>query len=109
MSKIVENLESMLARGQDSALLRFSLGNAYLNAAEPHKAALHLRVAVRQDPKYSAAWKLLGKALSEDQEIAGAIDAYRTGIEVAESRGDIQAAKEMKVFLKRLEKLSGSI
>jgi hypothetical protein len=31
-----------------------------------------------------------------------AADAYRRGIEVAERRGDQQAAKEMRVFLKRI-------
>jgi len=30
--------------------------------------------------------------------------AYTQGIAVAERRGDIQAAKEMRVFLKRLER-----
>ena len=33
-----------------------------------------------------------------------ALDAYRRGIEVAERRGDKQAAKEMTVFAQRLEK-----
>ncbi len=35
-----------------------------------------------------------------------AISAFEKGIEVAEGRGDIQAAKEMKVFLKRLARKS---
>ena len=29
---MIENFERMLASGQDNALLRFSLGNAYLQA-----------------------------------------------------------------------------
>ena len=33
---------------------------------------------------------------------AGALSAYEKGISVAEAKGDIQAAKEMKVFAKRL-------
>jgi len=33
-----------------------------------------------------------------------AIDAYQNGIRVAEERGDKQAAREMAVFLKRLQK-----
>ena len=62
---IVDNLEAMLARGQDSALLRYSLGGEYLKLNQPDKAAEHLRQAVDKDPKYSAAWKLLGKALAD--------------------------------------------
>ena len=30
--------------------------------------------------------------------------AYRDGIAAAEARGDLQAVKEMRVFLKRLER-----
>jgi hypothetical protein len=51
-----------------------------------------------------AAWKLYGKALTEAGESGAAIEAYRQGIAVAERRGDRQAAKEMAVFLRRLEK-----
>jgi predicted Zn-dependent protease len=101
---IVANLEAMLARGQDSALLRYSLGGEYLKLDQPDKAAEHLRQAVAKDPKYSAAWKLLGKALADSGRKEEAIKAYEDGIKVAEEKGDKQAAKEMTVFLKRLQK-----
>jgi predicted Zn-dependent protease len=101
---IVDNLEAMLARGQDSALLRYSLGGEYLKLNQFDKAAEHLRQAVEKDPKYSAAWKLLGKALADAGRHDEAIKAYEDGIKVAEEKGDKQAAKEMAVFLKRLHK-----
>lgn len=100
---IVENLEAMLAAGREDALLRFSLGNAYLKE-QPALAAEHLGRAVALDPGYSAAWKIYGKALAADGREDEAKDAYRSGIAAAERKGDIQAAKEMKVFLRRLEK-----
>lgn len=100
----VERFEEMLASGKDSALLRFSLGMQYLKAGEAARAAAHLRSAVSQDPAYSAAWKLLGKALEESGDAAAAAEAYRSGIAAAEKRGDKQAAKEMAVFLRRLER-----
>jgi Tfp pilus assembly protein PilF len=99
---MIEQLEALLAKGQDNALLRFGLGNAYLKAGNPARAAEHLYAAVRHDPGYSAAWKALGRALAEAAQIDEAIAAYREGIRVAEGKGDIQVAKEMKVFLKRL-------
>ncbi len=101
---IIANLEAMLARGQDSALLRYSLGGEYLKLDQPDKAAEHLRQAVAKDPKYSAAWKLLGKALADAGMKDEAIKAYEDGIKVAEEKGDKQAAKEMTVFLRRLQK-----
>lgn len=39
-----------------------------------------------------------------DGALGDALAAYQEGIAVAEARGDIQAAKEMKVFAKRAEK-----
>jgi Tfp pilus assembly protein PilF len=101
---MLENLERMLEQGRDSALLRFSLGNEYLKADNPCNAAIHLREAVRQDPGHSASWKLLGKALTETGSLIEAVGAYRQGIDVAEAKGDIQAVKEMRVFLRRIEK-----
>lgn len=101
---IIDNFESMLARGQDSALLRYSLGNEYLKVDEADKAVAHLAEAVRLDPAYSAAWKLYGKALAALGRHAEAVAAFDQGITIAESRGDVQAAKEMRVFRKRSEK-----
>jgi Flp pilus assembly protein TadD len=101
---LIDNLEKMLAAGQDGALLRYGLGGECHKLQRYADAAQHLRKAVELDPGYSAAWKLLGKALTEAGETADAMQAYRQGIEVAEKKGDKQAAKEMQVFLKRLEK-----
>lgn len=99
-----ERFEALLASGKDGALLRFSLGMHYLKEGGFAKAAEHLRAAVAQDPGYSAAWKLLGKALENCAEPSAAMDAYRKGVEAAERKGDKQAAKEMAVFLRRLER-----
>lgn len=100
-------LEKLLATGRDDALLRFSLGTACLKEADAAAAAEHLRRAVAHDPGYSAAWKLLGKALDESGDDAGAAAAWHSGVEAAQARGDVQAAKEMQVFLKRLQKRRG--
>lgn len=104
----IENFERLLAQGRDNALLRYSLGSEYLKLGEAQKAAGHLRQAVAFDPRYSAAWKLLGRALAESNTPHEALDAYRTGIAVAEARGDKQAAREMTVFARRIEKQLGS-
>jgi len=101
---ILDSLEAMLARGRDSALLRFSLGTEYLKAGRPDRAIAHLRQALVLDPTYSAAWKLLGKTLADAGRTDEAIRAYEDGLRVAEEKGDKQAAREMRVFLRRLQK-----
>ena len=100
--QIVSNLLSMLEQGHDNALIRFSLGNTYLKSKEYEQAIEHLAQAIKYDQQYSAAWKLYGKALAGAGKNDEAITAYQRGIDIAENKGDIQAAKEMKIFLKRL-------
>jgi len=97
----LEALERMLAAGKDSPMLRFSLANEHLRAGNPASATTHLERAVAQDPDYSAAWKILGKAREATGDRAGAMAAWQQGITVATARGDQQAAREMGVFLKR--------
>ncbi len=99
-----ESLERLLTQGTDNALLRYTLGNAYLKAGDLQRALVHLKLAVEHDSAYSAGWKAYAKALAADGREDDAAAAYRRGIAVAEKHGDIQAAKEMRVFLKRLDK-----
>jgi predicted Zn-dependent protease len=101
---MLENLQAMLAAGQDNPLLRFTLGDVLLKQGEAQDAVEHLRQAVTQDPGYSAAWKVYGKALQALGDRDGAVEVYEAGIAAARQKGDVQAAKEMQVFLKRLKK-----
>jgi Tfp pilus assembly protein PilF len=107
MNAVIAEFEKILAAGRETALLRFSLGNEYLKALDAPAAAAHLERAVQLDPTYSAAWKLLGRALEESGRPGDALQAYRRGIEAARARGDKQVEKEMTVFARRLEKRLG--
>ncbi len=103
MKPMITNLEKLLDGPRDGAMLRFSLGNAWLDE-DLMRAVGYYRDAVRLDPAYSAAWKGLGKALTLAGDPQAALAAYREGIAVAERKGDKQAAKEMTVFARRIEK-----
>lgn len=105
---MIDSLEKMLAKGVDNPLLRFGLGKGYLDAGDGAKAAEHLRRCVEQDPKYSAAWKLLGKALQVEGDLDGARAAWTDGLAAAQAHGDKQAEKEMTVFLRKLDKTKGA-
>ncbi len=105
---IIANLEKLLGGPRDGALLRYSLGNEWLKADDPARAAACFREAVNRDPNYSAAWKLLGKALAEGGVLPEALEAYRSGIAVATAKGDLQAAKEMGVFARRIARQLGA-
>ncbi|HET6586853.1 MAG TPA: tetratricopeptide repeat protein [Oleiagrimonas sp.] len=101
---LIANLRAQCGGPRDGALLRFSLANALLTAGDAGEAVTQCRRALDFDANYSAAWKLLGKALLTDGDEAGAAKAWRQGIAVAAECGDKQAEREMAVFLRRLEK-----
>jgi Flp pilus assembly protein TadD len=103
-ASLIAGLRAQCGGPRDGALLRFSLGNALLEQGDHEAAVEEFRRAVTFDPNYSAAWKLLGKACLALHDEAGAADAWRQGIAVAQQRGDKQAEKEMAVFLRRVEK-----
>jgi Tfp pilus assembly protein PilF len=104
---MIEKLEAMLASGRDSPDLRFALANAYLRAGDAERAIAHAAFAVEQKPDYSAAWRLLGQAQVAAGENNNAAVSFERGIQVAEQAGDRQVAREMRVFLNRLQRQSG--
>jgi predicted Zn-dependent protease len=105
---LVANLEKLLGTPRDGALLRYSLGNEYFKAGNAERAAGYFRDAVERDPGYSAAWKLLGKALADSGRTDEALAAWQSGIEAAARKGDKQAGKEMAVFARKLGKAAGN-
>ena len=103
---LIANLEALLAKGSDGATLRLALASRYLDAGNAAAAVKHAEAAVGLDPEYSAAWRALGEALTAAGRLVEAEQSYERGIAVAERRGDQQAAKEMRVFVKRLRRES---
>jgi Tfp pilus assembly protein PilF len=104
----LDSLRSLCGGPRDGALLRLSLAMQLLAQDDAPAAITELRHALRFDPAYSAAWKLLGKTLMDTGDIDEAIAAYRQGIAAATERGDVQAGKEMGVFLRRLLAANGA-
>ena len=102
---MLESLEKMLAQGMDNPMLRFGLGKGYLDAGDAERAVTHFRRCVELDPKYSAAWKLLGRALQSCGNTHEARAAWEKGLLAAQAHGDKQAEKEMTVFLRKLDKV----
>lgn len=100
----IELLRAQLGGPRDGALLRYSLSAALLEAGDTNESIVQLRAALGFDAEYSAAWKLLGRACLQSGDAPAAAAAWQRGIEVADARGNVQAAKEMRVFLKRAKR-----
>ncbi len=101
---MIDTFQALLQKGPDNALLRYSLANAYYSDNQYQAAIEHLAQAVIQDAGYSAAWKMLGRCHFEVGNYQEALEVYQSGIETAAGKGDVQAEKEMTVFLKRTQK-----
>jgi Flp pilus assembly protein TadD len=91
----------------DDPVVRFGLAGAYLEAGQAESAVLEYEETIRLKPDYSAAHRGLGRALERAGRREEARAAYRRGLEVAAQTGDLQAKKEIEVFLRRLEKPGG--
>jgi Flp pilus assembly protein TadD len=99
-----QRLERATAEGKDTALTRFALGKILLEQGNSAAAVIHFQRAVELRADYAAAWAQPGRAWTTSGKVDEAMKSYRDGIAVAERLGEIQAALQMKVFLKRLEK-----
>ena len=100
----IAEFEEVAAEMPDDPVVRFGLAGAYLDAGQPEDAVEQYREAIRLKPDYSAAHRGLGRALERAGRIPDAIAAYQQGHEVATRNGDLQTAKEIDVFLRRLER-----
>lgn len=99
---LIDNLEKMLASGNDSSMLRFGLGSAYFNEKQYLQAISHLEKCIEMDSHYSAAYKLLGKAQLKLGMNNPAKITLERGLEQARLSGDKQTEREMLTFLKKL-------
>ena len=106
-SERIRDLEELLHDEPDDALLRLTLGKEYLEADDARAALPHLERAVAVDPRYTVAYRYLGVALEKLGRSAEAAAAFERGIAVADETGDLQAGKEMQVFLTRLRAVRG--
>lgn len=94
----------LLQRAPDNPMVLYSLGTELFKQGELSEARDHLRRAIENKPDYSAAYRMLGRALYELNEDKESRRVFAQGREVAQRNGDLQTVKEIDVFIRRLEK-----
>ena len=94
--------QELIALEPDDTVLRFGLGELYIEAKDFASAAEQFAEIIRLDPQYSAAYRYLGQAYAALGRATEAEAVFQQGIAVAQARGDLQTVKEMQVFLRRL-------
>ena len=111
----IETLRQFVADDPTDGLTRFMLGKELLAVAlsatpaggameQLGEAVEHLSEAVRLSPDHTAGYRELGNALAMAARPDEAQAVYEKGLAVAESTGDLQTGKEIRVFLARLRR-----
>ena len=99
----LEQFKELAEADPDDPVVHYGLGSEHLKLGEFAEAAAAFRKTIELQPDYSAAYRELGKALEKSNRREEAREIYRQGKEVATRKGDLQTAKEIDVFLRRLE------
>lgn len=97
-----------MAREQpEDAMIWYGLASEYVKLERWNEAAEALRHVVRLNPDYTAAYQMLGTALSNQGEKQEAHRAWTDGIEVATRTGAWKARQHMEGLLKSASDESG--
>ncbi len=99
----LQALKDFLAEDPDDAFTRFALAAEYRKRGELERAREFFEGLVDDHPDYVGTYYHLGKLYEEVGQTAQAIEAYRSGIQVAEARQDHHARAELQSALLEAE------
>ena len=95
-------MEAMLQEGQDNALLRFTMGSAFLKHQKYEQAIEQFKMAVELKPDFSSAWLLYARALLGAGEKQAAEEVIDAGLKVASQNADEKTTEELAALLRQL-------
>ena len=100
--RMVEMFEQVLEIDPVDQVANFGLGSIYLETGQYEKALPPLRIVIKENKDYSAAYLLLGKNLENLARKEEAIEVYHQGIAAASKKGDLMPLKDMQNRLNQL-------
>jgi len=95
----IEVFTAMLAEQPDNAMIWYGLASEQYKLEIWTEAAKSLRQVVSLNPDYTAAYQMLGTVLAKNDDLAGAQQAWRDGIEAAGRTGAWKAGQHMQALL----------
>jgi len=95
----IEIFTATLTEQPDNAMIWYGLGSEHFKLENWAEAAKSLRKVVTLSPDYTAAYQMLGTALAKVNDLAGAQQAWRDGIEAAGRTGAWKAGQHMQALL----------
>lgn len=95
----IEVFTAMLTEQPDNAMIWYGLASEQYKVENWDEAVKALRKVVTLNPDYTAAYQMLGTALANTNDLAGAQQAWRDGIEAAGRTGAWKAGQHMQGLL----------
>lgn len=95
----IEVFTAMLMEQPENAMIWYGLASEQYKLENWDEAAKSLRQVVSLNPDYTAAYQMLGTALANNDDLAGAQEAWRNGIEAAGRTGAWKAGQHMQALL----------
>jgi predicted Zn-dependent protease len=95
----IEIFTAMLADQPDNAMIWYGLASEQFKVEDWAEAAKSLRQVVSLNPDYTAAYQMLGTVLAKMDDVAGAQQAWKDGIEAAGRTGAWKAGQHMQSLL----------
>ena len=95
----IETFTAMLAEQPENAMIWYGLASEQYKLENWAEAAKSLRQVVSLNPDYTAAYQMLGTVLANMDDLAGAQQAWREGIESAGRTGAWKAGQHMQALL----------
>ena len=95
----IEVFTAMLAEQPENAMIWYGLASEQYKLENWVEAAKSLRQVVSLNPDYTAAYQMLGTALANIDDLAGAQKAWRDGIDAAGRTGAWKAGQHMQALL----------
>src|SRR5580765_6216614 len=95
----IEVFTAMLAEQPDNAMIWYGLASEQYKLENWAEAVKALRQVVRLNQDYTAAYQMLGTALANTGDLAGAQQVWRDGIEAAGRTGAWKAGQHMQGLL----------
>jgi predicted Zn-dependent protease len=95
----IEIFAAMLAEQPENAMIWYGLASEQYKLENWAEAAKSLRQVVNLNPDYTAAYQMLGTVLAKMDDLAGAQQAWREGIEAAGRTGAWKAGQHMQALL----------
>jgi len=105
----IEVFTAMLVEQPDNAMIWYGLASEQYKLENWAEAVKALRQVVSLNPDYTAAYQMLGTALANTDDLTGAQQAWRDGIEAAGRTGAWKAGQHMQALLDGVAGAKGAL